>query len=98
MRLVTFTLALLLLPTLAVADVLDDPSIGGGDRYNNCLLLVRREPQRALDAALDWEKSSNHSAMHCVAVALVALRRYPEAAGRLDKLARITPGGPDSAA
>jgi tetratricopeptide (TPR) repeat protein len=97
MRFTSFLFTFLLLPTVATADVLDDPSIGGGDRYNNCLLLTRREPQRALDAALDWEKTGNHSAMHCTAVALVALRRYPEAAGRLDKLARITPGAADSA-
>jgi tetratricopeptide (TPR) repeat protein len=97
MRIAPLIFAGLLLPSVAAADVLDDPSVGGGDRYNNCLLLVRSEPQRALNAAQDWEKSGNHSAMHCVAVALVAMRRYSEAAGRLDKLARITPGAGDSA-
>ena len=94
------TLALLIalpVPAVAATSALDDPSIGGRDRYENCLLLIRHEPQRALDAALDWEKTGNAAASHCAALALVALRRYAEAAGRLDKLARRTPGAADSA-
>jgi len=76
-------------PALAQATALDDPSIGGRNRYDNCLLLIRSAPQNALNAATDWEKAGGGaSAQHCEAVALVALRRYADAAGKLDDLAR----------
>ena len=93
------TLALIASTAAATAQVsiLDDTSIGGRDRYDNCLLLVRSEPQRALNAALDWEKTGNAAGTHCAAVALVALRRYTDAAIKLDRLARATPGAVDSA-
>ena len=84
-------------PAIAQVSILDDSSIGGRDRYENCLLLTRSEPDRALNAALDWEKQGNAAGTHCAAVALVALHRYPEAAIKLDRLARVTPGAADSA-
>jgi tetratricopeptide (TPR) repeat protein len=84
-------------PAVAQVSILDDASIGGRDRYENCLLLTRSEPDRALNAALDWEKLGNAAGTHCAAVALVALHRYPDAAIKLDKLARATPGAADSA-
>ena len=83
---------------VAQVSILDDTSIGGSNRYDNCLLLVRSEPQRALNAALDWEKTGNAAGTHCASVALVALKRYPDAAIKLDKLARATQGAADSAA
>lgn len=84
-------------PAVAQVSILDDSSIGGRDRYQNCLLLTRSEPDRALNAALDWEKSGNAAGTHCAAMALVMLHRYPEAAIKLDKLARATSGATDSA-
>lgn len=84
-------------PAAAQVSILDDASIGGRDRYENCLLLTKSEPDRALNAALDWEKMGNAAATHCAAVAMVALHRYPDAAIKLDKLARATPGAADSA-
>lgn len=75
----------------AQTSVLDDASIGGGDRYDNCLLLVRSAPDTALKAATDWEsRDGGGSAMHCSALALIALHRYSEAASKLDSLARAT--------
>jgi tetratricopeptide (TPR) repeat protein len=76
-------------PAFAQASVLDDATIGGRNRYDNCLLLIRSAPQNALNAATDWEKNGGGgSAIHCEAVALVALHRYADAAGKLDTLAR----------
>ena len=92
-----FTIAVVTaLPAAAQVSILDDPSLGGSGRYDNCLLLVRSDPQRALNAALDWEKQNGGgAAIHCSAVALVGLRRYAEAAAKLDTLARTTPGSAD---
>lgn len=101
MRILPMIAVLLVTSTAAATaqvSILDDTSIGGRNRYDNCLLLVRSEPQRALNAALDWEKMGNAAGTHCAAVALVALRRYPDAAIKLDRLARVTSGAADSAA
>jgi len=66
-----------------------------GDRYESCLADIRRDAGQALSAAAQWEESGGGpAASHCEALALVALRRYGEAAARLDDLARtlkITP-------
>lgn len=86
-------------PAAAQVSVLDDMSLGGQNRYDNCLLLIRSAPQNALNAATDWEKNGGGgSAIHCESVALVALRRYSEAAAKLDSLARATTGSADRAA
>ena len=85
-------------PAFAQVSVLDDPSIGGRDRYDNCLLLIRSAPQNALNAATDWEKTGGGgSAIHCEAVAMVALHRYSEAATKLDSLARAAASSADRA-
>jgi tetratricopeptide (TPR) repeat protein len=100
MRIASLAAFFLVASTAAVTaqvSILDDTSIGGRNRYENCLLLVRSEPQRALNAALDWEKNGNAAGTHCASMALVALRRYTDAAIKLDKLARVTPGAADSA-
>ncbi len=82
----------------ADVSVLDDPSLGGRDRYDNCLLLIRISPQRAFDAAATWETSGGDgAATHCAALALVALKRYAEAGTRLDQLARNTGSNADRA-
>lgn len=100
MRIAFLTAALLFTATSAMAQVsrLDDTSLGGGDRYDNCLLLIRTNPQAALSAASDWEsKDGGGAAIHCEALSLVALHRYAEAAGRLDTLARTTNNATDRA-
>lgn len=91
--------ALIATPAVAQVSLLDDPTLGGQTRYDNCLLLIRTAPQNALNAATDWEKSGGGgSAIHCESVALVALRRYADAGSKLDTLARTTTGSADRAA
>jgi tetratricopeptide (TPR) repeat protein len=94
-----FLLAALAVPAAAQVSPLDDATLGGQNRYDNCLILIRTAPQNALNAASDWEKTGGGgSAIHCEAVALVALRRYSEAGAKLDSLAKATPGSADRAA
>ena len=58
-------------------------------RYQNCLRTANLDPARALSMATEWAKAKGGApAEHCAAVSLVELKRYPEAAGRLDALGR----------
>jgi tetratricopeptide (TPR) repeat protein len=82
---------ILLLPWLAgpalAADPPDDPSLAGRDRYDRCLSLVQRDAAQAYSAASSWQNADGAAAaVHCQAVALVALRRYREAGTKLDQL------------
>lgn len=57
--------------------------------YQNCLRTANLDPARALAQATEWSKAKGGApAEHCAAVSLVELKRYPEAAGRLDALGR----------
>jgi tetratricopeptide (TPR) repeat protein len=94
-------LALLLLLAAApwpafAADVstLDDKSLIGGSRYDRCLDLAKRSPERAREAAEAWRiAGGGAAAQHCAALALTALRRYPEAAQLLDDAAHDAMAG-----
>jgi tetratricopeptide (TPR) repeat protein len=56
--------------------------------YERCLDEARRNPAAAWDSALAWrDTGGGHPAEHCVAVALIGLKQYGEAAKRLEKLA-----------
>ena len=58
-------------------------------RYDNCLTLAGRDPAAALGVARTWIGEKGGSpAEHCGAVALVGLKRYAEAADKLDALGR----------
>jgi tetratricopeptide (TPR) repeat protein len=60
-------------------------------RYGRCLEVVEKNPAIALSDANGWAKSGGAApANHCAALALVRLKRYAEAAGRLETLARAT--------
>ncbi|HKD48136.1 MAG TPA: tetratricopeptide repeat protein [Rhizomicrobium sp.] len=60
-----------------------------GARYADCLHTAGLDPARALSMATEWSKNKGGApAEHCAAVALVELKRYPEAAARLDRLGR----------
>jgi tetratricopeptide (TPR) repeat protein len=64
-------------------------------RYGRCLDIVEKNPAIALADANGWAKSGGGTpADHCAALALVRLKRYAEAAARLETLARArdTPG------
>jgi len=70
---------------------LDDLSLQGSNRYERCLSLARASPQAALEAAVKWNAGA--PAEHCEAVALTGLRRYADAAAKLDGLARDPKNG-----
>ena len=58
-------------------------------RYESCLSLANLNPNAALGVAAQWSKAKGGApADHCAAMALVELKRYPEAATRLDALGR----------
>lgn len=58
-------------------------------RYQDCLSLANLNPTAALGVAAEWSKAKGGApADHCLAMALVELKRYPEAATRLDALGR----------
>lgn len=58
-------------------------------RYQSCLRAVALDPARALAMATQWMKAKGGApAAHCAAMSLVELKRYPEAAQRLDELGR----------
>lgn len=57
-------------------------------RYEHCQSLVDSNAKAALQQAQAWrDEDGSASAMHCQALALVALKRYAEAAGLLATLA-----------
>jgi len=60
-----------------------------GQRYASCLRTANLDPGRGLALATEWSKAKGGApAEHCAAVSLVELKRYPEAATRLDTLGR----------
>jgi tetratricopeptide (TPR) repeat protein len=68
------------------------PMLGDATHYRRCLAQSSANPVAALTDAEAWAKSGGDvPAQHCAALALVNLKRYPEAGARLDKIA----GGPD---
>lgn len=73
---------------------LDDPSLGGGNRYDRCLNLIKSNAREAQSAAEAWHAAGGGpAALHCDALALTALHRYGEAAVKLDQAAIIAPAG-----
>ena len=71
------------------ASPLDNAALPGQTRYERCLYLAQKRPQQALSAAQVWQdEGAGAAARHCVAVALVGLKRYAEAGSTLDELAR----------
>jgi tetratricopeptide (TPR) repeat protein len=93
-----FSFALVVAAALpaAAADVsaLDSKSLIGNSRYDRCLDLVKRNAESALEAADAWRTAGGGAAAeHCSALALTALRRYPEAAQKLDDAAHEAMAG-----
>ena len=69
----------------AERSLLDDASLGK-DRYDRCLALIKRNPGTAIDQANGWAKEGGGAAaLHCDALALVELKRYAEAAEKLEE-------------
>ena len=66
----------------------DDAALGGSNRYDRCLVLVKRDAARAYAAANAWHEAGGAApALHCEALALVDLKRFPEAAQTLENAA-----------
>jgi tetratricopeptide (TPR) repeat protein len=65
--------------------------------YDRCLQLAHTDPQKAFDDADSWRNiGGGFPAQHCAAVALIGLKRYPEAATRLEALANaMMQAGPE---
>lgn len=67
----------------------DIPRIATGPQYEECLGLLRRDPDGALSFAESWEAAQGgEGARHCGALALLALGEPDKAAERLEALAR----------
>ena len=63
--------------------------------YDRCLKLAKQNPGAAQSLAQTWhEQGGAHPADHCAAVALVGLKRYKEAATRLEALAQAMTTAP----
>lgn len=58
-------------------------------KYDECLALARKDPQRAYDRAMTWRNTGGGGfpADHCAAVALVELGKYTEGAQKLEGMA-----------
>lgn len=79
----------------AAPSPLDDNSLNGATRYERCLDLTKANAQEALNAAVSWQNmGGGAAAQHCAALALVELKRYSDAASRLDQLGHAAVGGP----
>jgi tetratricopeptide (TPR) repeat protein len=65
---------------------------GGAIRYDECLDLVGHHASQAYDEAAKWaDAGGGAAALHCEALALTALKRYPEAAQKLEDAANAAP-------
>ncbi len=75
-----------------------DPSdferLGGSGQYKRCLDQVLTDPDAAFDIGLAWrDQGGGAPAKHCIALALIELGHYGEAAVRLETLAKAPDAG-----
>ena len=98
-----YPLLALLFVTAAVAEPAGSPTRSAGPRnaeadaatYDRCLKLAKQNPGAAQSLAQTWhERGGAHPADHCAAVALFGLKRYKEAATRLETLAQAMTTAP----
>jgi tetratricopeptide (TPR) repeat protein len=65
--------------------------------YERCMKLAKEDPAAAQKLARAWHgHGGEHPADHCAAVALIGLKRYKEAASRLEVLAQSMTTAPAS--
>ena len=70
-----------------------DPRVEAAERYAECMQTARSDPERALGTARTWQdQGGGDPARHCIAVSLLSLGRYAEAAERLEELGRTMSG------
>ncbi|HLY58750.1 MAG TPA: hypothetical protein VKS60_24525 [Stellaceae bacterium] len=56
--------------------------------YTDCMTAARQKPDDGFEMGSEWrDHGGGFPAEHCVAIALIGLRQYPEAAHRLETLA-----------
>lgn len=83
---------ILRIPLLALLLTVLAVPAAAANRYDTCLARTQGDPAGALEDATAWAKTGGGpAAEHCAALALVGLRRYSEAAVKLDTLARGAP-------
>ncbi len=59
--------------------------------YRSCMTQAKRDPGQAFESALAWrDMGGGDAANHCLAVALMGLKQYAEAAKRFEALAQNT--------
>jgi len=64
------------------------PQTRDAREYSACMALARANPAAAHESAIAWRaKGGGEAALHCVAVALLGLGEYGQAAGMLEDLA-----------
>lgn len=63
-------------------------TINNAEQYKACMTLVHRAADEAFDAGLTWKGlGGGEAAEHCIATALIAMKRYKFGSERLEKLA-----------
>lgn len=63
-------------------------TLDGPQAYRACLGLAKSNPEQGWEEALAWQSlGGGEAARHCSAVALIGLKKYVEAASRLETLA-----------
>jgi tetratricopeptide (TPR) repeat protein len=93
MRAIHLFVLALLLPVAAAAQQqqrqpLPSAESDGARRYRACVALLRSKPEEAFETGMQWRDNGGGApAAHCIALALVELKQYGEAATRLEKLA-----------
>ena len=70
-------------------------SPGLAPRYDDCVAIIKAVPETAINAARSWmEEDNDPAARHCLALALVRLGRFEEAASELTKLVDASSDAP----
>jgi len=71
----------------------DIPRLSAGPQYDECLGLLRQDPEGALSFAESWEAAQGgEGAKHCAALALLGMGETEKAAERLELLGRNSAG------
>lgn len=70
------------------------PRLGDGPDYDACLALLRDDPEEAMRFAQAWDATGGgEGALHCAALALIALGRPDTGAEQLERLAAASRAG-----
>jgi tetratricopeptide (TPR) repeat protein len=84
-------------PSTASQSALPPAPLPDSQHYDRCLQMAHSDPQKAYDDAASWRAiGGGFPAQHCAAVALIGLKKYIEAATRLEALANaMMSAGPE---